>query len=65
MPQLVQKFYAIKDKRAIRRGMVASTAFALLIAGTAYFTGAARPALPHARRARPGRSPAASPSSTS
>ena len=28
MPQLVQKFYAIKDRRAIRIGMVASTAFA-------------------------------------
>ncbi|HDT14165.1 MAG TPA: sodium:solute symporter [Candidatus Aminicenantes bacterium] len=39
MPQLVQKFYAIKDDRAVRRGMVASTAFALLIAGTAYFIG--------------------------
>ena len=41
MPQLVQKFYAIKDERAIRRGMLASTAFAALIAGTAYFIGAA------------------------
>jgi SSS family solute:Na+ symporter len=41
MPQLVQKFYAIKDERAVRRGMIASTVFALLIAGTAYFTGAA------------------------
>jgi len=41
MPQLVQKFYAIRDERAIRRGMVASTAFSLLIAGAAYFTGAA------------------------
>jgi SSS family solute:Na+ symporter len=41
MPQLVQKFYAIKDRRAVRRGMIASTAFALLIAGTAYLTGAA------------------------
>jgi SSS family solute:Na+ symporter/sodium/proline symporter len=41
MPQLVQKFYAIRDARAVRRGMIASTAFALLIAGTAYFTGAA------------------------
>jgi SSS family solute:Na+ symporter/sodium/proline symporter len=40
MPQLVQKFYAIKDERSIRRGMIASTAFALLIAGAAYFTGA-------------------------
>ncbi|MFO7732808.1 MAG: sodium:solute symporter, partial [Candidatus Aminicenantes bacterium] len=41
MPQLVQKFYAIKDERAIRRGTAASTAFAALIAGTAYFIGAA------------------------
>jgi len=41
MPQLVQKFYAIKDERAIRRGMIASTAFAALIAGAAYFSGAA------------------------
>jgi SSS family solute:Na+ symporter/sodium/proline symporter len=41
MPQLVQKFYAIKDERAIRRGMIASTLFAALIAGAAYFTGAA------------------------
>jgi len=41
MPQLVQKFYAIKDRRAIRIGMVASTCFALLIGGVAYFTGAA------------------------
>lgn len=40
MPQLVQKFYAIKDKRSIRIGMVASTLFSILIAGTAYFTGA-------------------------
>jgi SSS family solute:Na+ symporter len=40
MPQLVQKFYAIRDRRAIRRGMIASTAFSLLIAGAAYFTGA-------------------------
>ncbi|MBN1295144.1 sodium:solute symporter [bacterium] len=40
MPQLVQKFYAIKDRRAIRTGMVASTFFSLLVCGTAYFTGA-------------------------
>ena len=40
MPQLVQKFYAIRDKKAVRRGMIASTALSLLIAGTAYFTGA-------------------------
>ncbi|HUV29879.1 MAG TPA: sodium:solute symporter [Acidobacteriota bacterium] len=40
MPQLVQKFYAIKDKRSIRIGMVASTVFAVLITGIGYFTGA-------------------------
>jgi len=41
MPQLVQKFYAIKDRRSIKIGMVASTAFAVLVGGIAYFTGAA------------------------
>lgn len=40
MPQLVQKFYAIKDRRSIRIGMVASTLFSILIAAAAYFTGA-------------------------
>lgn len=40
MPQLVQKFYAIKDQRSIRIGMIASSFFALLVCGTAYFTGA-------------------------
>jgi SSS family solute:Na+ symporter/sodium/proline symporter len=40
MPQLLQKFYAIKDERAIRVGMIASTCFALLIGSIAYFVGA-------------------------
>ena len=40
MPQLVQKFYAIKDRRSIRIGMIASTIFAILISGVAYFAGA-------------------------
>lgn len=39
MPQLVQKFYAIKDRKSIRIGMIASTFFALLIGGIAYFLG--------------------------
>ena len=39
MPQLMQKFYAIKDRRAINFGMIASTIFALLIGGIAYFLG--------------------------
>jgi len=39
MPQLVQKFYAIRDRRSIRIGAVASTIFAVLIGGVAYFMG--------------------------
>ncbi len=39
MPQLVQKFYAIKDKKSVKIGMVASTFFALLIGISAYFIG--------------------------
>jgi len=40
MPQLVQKFYAIRDRKAIKTGMIASTVFAALIGGVAYFVGA-------------------------
>jgi len=40
MPQLLQKFYAVRDRKAIRIGMVASTVFALLVTCIAYFTGA-------------------------
>jgi len=40
MPQLIQKFYAIKDERSIKIGMFASTFFALLISGIGYFIGA-------------------------
>ena len=39
MPQLVQKFYAVKDHRSIKIGMIASTIFALLIGGVAYYMG--------------------------
>ena len=39
MPQLVQKFYAIKDRRSVKIGMFASTFFAILIGGSAYFIG--------------------------
>jgi solute:Na+ symporter, SSS family len=39
MPQLVQKFYAIRDRKAIKTGMIASTFFAVLIGGVAYFIG--------------------------
>ncbi len=39
LPQMVQKFYAIKHERDIRKGMVISTAFALVVAGGCYFLG--------------------------
>ncbi|TVR39767.1 MAG: sodium:solute symporter family protein [Bacteroidia bacterium] len=39
MPQLMQKFYAIKDKATVKKGMLASTLFAILIGGVAYFIG--------------------------
>ncbi|RKO65590.1 sodium:solute symporter family protein [Desulfofundulus salinus] len=39
LPQMVQKFYAIKDEKAIRPAMVVSTLFALVITFGAYFTG--------------------------
>ncbi|MGB9825132.1 MAG: sodium:solute symporter family protein, partial [Desulfofundulus sp.] len=40
MPQMVQKFYAIRDEGAIRPAMVVSSLFALVITFGAYFTGA-------------------------
>jgi solute:Na+ symporter, SSS family len=39
MPQLVQKFYAIRDRKSIKTGAIASTFFAILIGGVAYFMG--------------------------
>ncbi len=39
LPQMVQKFYAIKDNSAIRRGTIISTVFALVVAGGSYFLG--------------------------
>jgi SSS family solute:Na+ symporter/sodium/proline symporter len=39
MPQLVQKFYAVRDKKAVKAGMVISTLFAVILAGIAYFSG--------------------------
>ncbi len=39
MPQLMQKFFAIKDKQTVKKGMVASTIFAVIIGGVAYFIG--------------------------
>jgi SSS family transporter len=39
LPQMVHKFYAIRDEKAIRRGTVISTLFAAVVAGGAYFLG--------------------------
>ncbi|MBQ7744375.1 MAG: sodium/solute symporter [Ruminococcus sp.] len=39
LPQMVQKFYAIKHERDIRKGTVISTAFAFIVAGGCYFLG--------------------------
>ncbi|MDR1247504.1 MAG: sodium:solute symporter [Clostridiales Family XIII bacterium] len=40
MPQMVHKYYAVKDENSIRIATVISTVFALIIGGGAYFTGA-------------------------
>jgi len=39
LPQMVQKFYAIKNEGAIKKGTIISTAFALVVAGGCYFLG--------------------------
>lgn len=40
LPQSVHKFYAVKDKSAIKKAMIVSTAFAIIIGMGAYFVGA-------------------------
>ncbi len=39
LPQMVQKFYAIRDDAAVKRGAIISTIFALVVAGGSYFLG--------------------------
>lgn len=39
LPQMVQKFYAIKNESAIQKGAVISTLFAFVVAGGSYFLG--------------------------
>ena len=39
LPQMVQKFYAIKSENAIAKGTIISTIFALVVAGGCYFLG--------------------------
>jgi SSS family solute:Na+ symporter len=39
LPQMVHKFYAIKDEKSIRSGTIISTFFAVVVAGGCYFLG--------------------------
>ena len=39
LPQMVQKFYAIRSEKAIDKGMIISTLFAFVVAGGCYFLG--------------------------
>jgi len=40
LPQMVQKFYSIKDEKRIPRAAIVTTVFSLIIVFAAYFTGA-------------------------
>lgn len=39
LPQMVGKFYSIKDEDAIKKGTIISTVFAIIVAGGCYFLG--------------------------
>ncbi len=39
LPQMVQKFYAIKSEKAVFKGTIISTIFAFVVAGGSYFMG--------------------------
>ena len=39
LPQMVGKFYSIKDEDAVRKGTIISTFFAIIVAGGCYFLG--------------------------
>lgn len=39
LPQMVHKYYGIKDRQEVKRGTIISTVFALLVAGGGYFIG--------------------------
>lgn len=39
LPQMVQKFYAIKSEKSITKGTIISTLFAIVVAGGCYFLG--------------------------
>ena len=39
LPQMIQKFYAIKDEKAVHTGTIISTLFAIVVSGGCYFLG--------------------------
>ena len=39
LPQMVGKFYAVKDDKAVKTGTIVSTVFAVVVAGGCYFLG--------------------------
>ncbi len=39
LPQMVHKFYAIKDEKAVKTGTIISTLFAVVVSGGCYFLG--------------------------
>ena len=39
LPQMVQKFYAIKSEKSIKKGTIISTFFAIVVSGGCYFLG--------------------------
>ena len=39
LPQMIHKFYAIKDEKAVQTGTIISTLFAIVISGGCYFLG--------------------------
>lgn len=39
LPQMIHKYYGIRDRKEVRRGTVISTLFAVLVAGGGYFIG--------------------------
>ncbi|MDD4422767.1 MAG: sodium:solute symporter family protein, partial [Eubacteriales bacterium] len=39
LPQMIHKYYGIKDDKEVKRGTIVSTVFALIVAGGGYFIG--------------------------
>lgn len=39
LPQMIHKYYGIRDKKEVQRGVIISTFFSLLVAGGGYFIG--------------------------